>query len=243
MFCLQSVLKWVECIIYKQPLQPLPCPDWCSSECLISNAAVLMRSAPFYLSHFLFFFTSPREQKTKKIKNKHRATLARHWLRSRSGPVQTVLTLWLIHYYEGCKKMSVLWSPSPQCECPGCEQLASYSLLFQRGLTVEVFFFLNGIRKLRAMSDRDLSAPLPGYKPLPRLMKVRRARGNRPLSDGDLWAVCLSPDPSAHYRGITDHNCLKVYHKDPAQAFSHGARPANGDARVSEPPRNTPSTL
>ncbi|XP_051969449.1 sickle tail protein-like isoform X4 [Xyrauchen texanus] len=33
-------------------------------------------------------------------------------------------------------------------------------------------------------------------------------------------------------RSITDHSCLKVYHKDPAQAFSHGARPSNGDARV-----------
>ncbi|XP_071373017.1 sickle tail protein homolog isoform X11 [Centroberyx affinis] len=33
-------------------------------------------------------------------------------------------------------------------------------------------------------------------------------------------------------RNITDHSCLKVYHKDPAQAFSHGPRPANGDARM-----------
>ncbi|XP_055085904.1 sickle tail protein isoform X19 [Periophthalmus magnuspinnatus] len=33
-------------------------------------------------------------------------------------------------------------------------------------------------------------------------------------------------------RNITDHSCLKVYHKDPAQAFNHGARPANGDARM-----------
>ncbi|XP_029110945.1 sickle tail protein homolog isoform X3 [Scleropages formosus] len=33
-------------------------------------------------------------------------------------------------------------------------------------------------------------------------------------------------------RNITDHSCLKVYHKDPAQAFNHGSRPANGDARV-----------
>ncbi|MEQ2225875.1 hypothetical protein ILYODFUR_022027, partial [Ilyodon furcidens] len=35
----------------------------------------------------------------------------------------------------------------------------------------------------------------------------------------------------ADVRNITDHACLKVYHKDPAQAFSHGPRPANGDAR------------
>ncbi|XP_038828893.1 sickle tail protein-like isoform X4 [Salvelinus namaycush] len=33
-------------------------------------------------------------------------------------------------------------------------------------------------------------------------------------------------------RNITDHSCLKVYHKDPAQAFSHGPRPTNGDARM-----------
>ncbi|XP_056868370.1 sickle tail protein homolog isoform X14 [Takifugu flavidus] len=33
-------------------------------------------------------------------------------------------------------------------------------------------------------------------------------------------------------RSITDHSCLKVYNKDPAQAFSHGPRPANGDARM-----------
>ncbi|XP_055737162.1 sickle tail protein-like isoform X4 [Salvelinus fontinalis] len=33
-------------------------------------------------------------------------------------------------------------------------------------------------------------------------------------------------------RTITDHSCLKVYHKDPAQAFSHGPRPTNGDARM-----------
>ncbi|XP_077411020.1 sickle tail protein homolog isoform X6 [Vanacampus margaritifer] len=33
-------------------------------------------------------------------------------------------------------------------------------------------------------------------------------------------------------RSITAHSCLKVYHKDPAQAFSHGLRPANGDTRV-----------
>ncbi|CAG04293.1 unnamed protein product, partial [Tetraodon nigroviridis] len=33
-------------------------------------------------------------------------------------------------------------------------------------------------------------------------------------------------------RSITDHSCLKVYNKDPAQAFNHGPRPANGDARM-----------
>ncbi|KAL4635281.1 sickle tail protein-like [Arapaima gigas] len=33
-------------------------------------------------------------------------------------------------------------------------------------------------------------------------------------------------------RNITDHACLKVYHKDPAQAFNHGSRSTNGDTRV-----------
>uniref|UniRef100_A0A8C5HSB7 Uncharacterized protein n=1 Tax=Gouania willdenowi TaxID=441366 RepID=A0A8C5HSB7_GOUWI len=36
----------------------------------------------------------------------------------------------------------------------------------------------------------------------------------------------------ADVRNIADHSCLKVYHKDPAQAFSHGPRPTNGDARM-----------
>ncbi|XP_053092156.1 sickle tail protein homolog isoform X4 [Pangasianodon hypophthalmus] len=33
-------------------------------------------------------------------------------------------------------------------------------------------------------------------------------------------------------RSITDQSCLKVYHKDPAHAFSHAARPSNGDPRM-----------
>ncbi|XP_058875787.1 sickle tail protein homolog isoform X5 [Acipenser ruthenus] len=33
-------------------------------------------------------------------------------------------------------------------------------------------------------------------------------------------------------RNITDHSCLKVYHKDPAHAFNHNPRPANGDVRI-----------
>ncbi|XP_061821827.1 sickle tail protein isoform X6 [Nerophis lumbriciformis] len=41
-------------------------------------------------------------------------------------------------------------------------------------------------------------------------------------------------------RNITDHSCLKVYHKDPAQAF----RPTNGDSRMhiemANPPRQPP---
>ncbi|KAJ3611622.1 hypothetical protein NHX12_021637 [Muraenolepis orangiensis] len=33
----------------------------------------------------------------------------------------------------------------------------------------------------------------------------------------------------ADVRNITPHSCLKVYHKDPAQAFSQTPRPSNGD--------------
>ncbi|KAK2900935.1 hypothetical protein Q8A67_009050 [Cirrhinus molitorella] len=33
-------------------------------------------------------------------------------------------------------------------------------------------------------------------------------------------------------RNITSHSCLKVYHKDPAQAFNHNARANNGEVRV-----------
>ncbi|XP_077365736.1 sickle tail protein homolog isoform X5 [Festucalex cinctus] len=33
-------------------------------------------------------------------------------------------------------------------------------------------------------------------------------------------------------RNITDHSCLKVYHKDPAQAFNQGPRPPSGDVRI-----------
>ncbi|XP_037386964.1 sickle tail protein homolog isoform X1 [Pygocentrus nattereri] len=34
-------------------------------------------------------------------------------------------------------------------------------------------------------------------------------------------------------RNITPHSCLKLYHKDPAQAFNHTSRSNNGDARIS----------
>ncbi|XP_031418717.2 sickle tail protein isoform X3 [Clupea harengus] len=33
-------------------------------------------------------------------------------------------------------------------------------------------------------------------------------------------------------RNITPHSCLKVYHKDPAQAFNHNSKPNNGDVRI-----------
>lgn len=114
-----------------------------------------------------------------------------------------------------------------------CFLFPLFSLWIKGGL----FAFCNGIQRLTAMSYRDLSTPLPGYVPLTRLNNGYRPRGNRPLSDGDLWAVYLPPVTSTPSRSITDHSCLKVYHKDPAQAFNHGARPANGDARVSEPPK------
>lgn len=78
-----------------------------------------------------------------------------------------------------------------------------------------------------------LSEPLSGYVPLAVLLHRSRLRQDRPLSDGDVWAAYLPSNASSPYRNITDHSCLKVYHKDPAQAFSHGPRPANGDTRVS----------
>lgn len=81
--------------------------------------------------------------------------------------------------------------------------------------------------------NEGLSEPLSGYVPLAVLLHRSRLRQNRPLSDGDVWAAYLPPNTSSPYRNITDHSCLKVYHKDPAQAFSHGPRPANGDTRVS----------
>lgn len=56
----------------------------------------------------------------------------------------------------------------------------------------------------------------------------------RPRSDGDVWSVYVTDEDFSQHRSITDHSCLKVYHKDPAHAFSHGARPSNGDARVSD---------
>ncbi|KAI4887294.1 hypothetical protein NFI96_030153 [Prochilodus magdalenae] len=34
-------------------------------------------------------------------------------------------------------------------------------------------------------------------------------------------------------RNITPHSCLKLYHKDPAQAFNHTSRSNNGDTRIS----------
>lgn len=55
----------------------------------------------------------------------------------------------------------------------------------------------------------------------------------RPYSDGVMWSVYVTDVDFSPHRNITDHSCLKVYHKDPAHAFSHGARPSNGDARVS----------
>lgn len=80
-----------------------------------------------------------------------------------------------------------------------------------------------------------LSEPPPCYTPMAGRLRRTRLRSNRPLSDSDIWAAYLPPLPPFACRSITDHSCLKVYNKDPAQAFSHGPRPANGDARVSTP--------
>lgn len=98
-------------------------------------------------------------------------------------------------------------------------------------MLVDVFIYFGDL--LEMSHHGGLSEPLSGYVPLAGLLKRSMLRQDRPYSDGDIWAVYLPPDPSSARRNITDHSCLKVYHKDPAQAFSHGPRPANGDARVS----------
>lgn len=83
--------------------------------------------------------------------------------------------------------------------------------------------------------EGGLSQPLPGYESSVGFLRTARLKRSRPLSDSDIWAAYLTARPPFRYRSITDHSCLKVYNKDPAQAFSHGPRPANGDARVSAP--------
>ncbi|XP_068438267.1 sickle tail protein homolog isoform X9 [Clinocottus analis] len=61
---------------------------------------------------------------------------------------------------------------------------------------------------------------------------------NMKMLDSPSVAVYVKDDMRNMYyeltdvRNIIDHSCLKVYHKDPAQAFSHGPRPTNGDARM-----------
>lgn len=85
----------------------------------------------------------------------------------------------------------------------------------------------------RMSGNSKQSEPLSGYVPLVGLLQRTRLRQDRPLSDGDIWAKFLPLSTSSSYRNITDHSCLKVYHKDPAQAFNHGPRPTNGDVRVS----------
>lgn len=80
-----------------------------------------------------------------------------------------------------------------------------------------------------------LSELPPWYPPMAGHQRKTRLKRNRPLSDSDIWAAYLPALPHFACRSITDHSCLKVYNKDPAQAFSHGPRPANGDARVSAP--------
>lgn len=81
--------------------------------------------------------------------------------------------------------------------------------------------------------DSGLSEPLSDYVSSAEVLKRARLGQDRPRSDGDIWAAFLPTYTIFPYRNITDHSCLKVYHKDPAQAFSHAPRPANGDARVS----------
>ena len=96
---------------------------------------------------------------------------------------------------------------------------------------VDVFIDFGDLGEM-SLNSR-LPKPLSGYVPLAGQLKRSRLREDRPLSDGDLCGTFSCMVTSSSYRNITDHSCLKVYHKDPAQAFNHGTRPTNGDARVS----------
>lgn len=114
------------------------------------------------------------------------------------------------------------------------DQLTVY--VFQPRLDSVSGSFYRRSRLTKMSRNTGLPEPLTGYVPLAALLKGSRLMQDRPRSDGDIWAPFLPLASSSPYRSITDHSCLKVYHKDPAQAFSHGPRPANGDARVSTEP-------
>lgn len=135
------------------------------------------------------------------------------------------------NFYYSCKTCLVIPLQVSRAQHHSENELAQYKrkyrfTLFQ-GVSVVVFIYF-----LKKMS-RDFCEPLSGYVPLAGRLKRSVVRHHRPLSDGDIWVAFLPLDPTSPCRNITDHSCLKVYHKDPAQAFNHGPRPANGDARVS----------
>lgn len=77
---------------------------------------------------------------------------------------------------------------------------------------------------------------VPSYFIHPAVDKFRRQNYFQPHSDGDVWEAFMDSLDLSFCRNITDQSCLKVYHKDPAQAFSHAPRPSNGDGRVSASP-------
>ena len=84
---------------------------------------------------------------------------------------------------------------------------------------------------------------LTDYRPLGGWLWDAAPRRHRPRSDGDAWDCFLPPRTSSPRRNITAHSCLKVYHKDPAQAFSQTPRPSNGDPNrvsLSPDPRGPP---
>lgn len=142
--------------------------------------------------------------------------------------LEPVCTLWL---NKGCKTLS--------CDfmCPlSCSTVWEQERLKERRACSASVVEPNVFHWFKGMSyNRGLSEPLPWYTPMAGRLRRTRPGGNRPLSDSDIWAAYLPPPPPFAYRSITDHSCLKVYNKDPAQAFSHGPRPPNGDARVSAP--------
>lgn len=61
---------------------------------------------------------------------------------------------------------------------------------------------------------------------------------NMKILDSPSVAIYIKDDMRNMYyeltdvRNITPQSCLKVYHKDPAQAFNHNARANNGDIRI-----------
>lgn len=137
--------------------------------------------------------------------------------------------------HDGCKKLSHDFTWLAQVPF---ELLRSLRVRAERRTDGPVRLsppFLTDSRFKGMSYSSGLSELPPWYPPTARHLRRTRLERNRPLSDSDIWAAYLPALPPFACRSITDHSCLKVYNKDPAQAFSHGPRPANGDARVSAP--------
>ena len=84
-------------------------------------------------------------------------------------------------------------------------------------------------------------SPVSGEQVKERKLPRCRTSGIAAMFYAEFWPPPVTVDAFG-YRNITDHSFLKVYHKDPAHAFSHNARPTNGDSRVSTLPRRSADT-